>query len=101
MKRTHSISSFFAKKTVSTNIHSDISKHVNDSQLSETEPLFFDTTNEDELSSLTCTDFLDMSLLNYTSNFLINCRMPNCTIVVQTASDLFEHEIQPNSHGNC
>ena len=28
---------------------------------------------------------------------MFNCRMPNCTTVVQTASDLLEPEIQPNS----
>ena len=27
--------------------------------------------------------------------------MPNCTTVLQRENDLFEPEIQPNSHGNC
>ena len=30
-----------------------------------------------------------------------NCRMPECNTVLQSEDDLFEHEIQPNSHGNC
>ena len=60
------ISIFFAKKTVSTNINSDISMNVNDSQLSGTEPSFFDTNNEDKLSSQTSIDFLDVSLFSYT-----------------------------------
>ena len=32
-----------------------------------------------------------------TSSLTFNRRMPNCTTVVQTASDLFEREIQLNS----
>ena len=87
MKRTHSISIFFAKKIVSphsitetsTNMFSvidsveNISMNVNkDSQLSETEQSFFDTTNKDELITPTSTDFLDQLILNNTSDCLIN-----------------------------
>ena len=32
---------------------------------------------------------------------LINRRMPKCNTVLQSENDLFEPEIQPNSHGNC
>ena len=28
-------------------------------------------------------------------------RMPKCNTVLQSENDLFEPEIQPNSHGNC
>ena len=31
----------------------------------------------------------------------LNCRMPKCNTVLQSEDDLFEPEIQPNSHGNC
>ena len=27
--------------------------------------------------------------------------MPKCNTVLQSENDLFEPEIQPNSHGNC
>ena len=30
-----------------------------------------------------------------------NRRIPNCNTVLQSENDLFEPEIQPNSHGNC
>ena len=32
---------------------------------------------------------------------ILNCRMPKCNTVLQSEDDLFEPEIQPNSHGNC
>ena len=31
----------------------------------------------------------------------VNRRMPKCKTVLQSENDLFEPEIQPNSHGNC
>ena len=32
---------------------------------------------------------------------VVNRRMPKCNTVLQSESDPFEPEIQPNSHGNC
>ena len=37
-------------------------------------------------------------LLNFHS---LNRRMPKCNTVLQSENDLFEPEIQPNSHENC
>ena len=40
--------------------------------------------------------FLDKPFIKY-----FNRRMPKCNTVLQSENDLFEPEIQPNSHGNC
>ena len=46
-----------------------------------------------------------MTGTNFNSTFsgflLLNRRMPKCNTVLQSENDLFEPEIQPNSHGNC
>ena len=49
---------------------------------------------------------LDYHYIGYSDNagsinLLVNCRMPKCNTVLQSEDDLFEPEIQPNSHGNC
>ena len=46
-----------------------------------------------------------MTGTNFNSTFngflLLNRIMPKCNTVLQSENDLFEPEIQPNSHGNC
>ena len=41
------------------------------------------------------------NMIENINKVVVNRRIPKCNTALQSENDLFEPEIQPNSHGNC